>query len=166
MYATMRFLVLVVLVAVVVVGTPVTTTALPPGCSINGTQLVSCSGFTGSGIFLTASGLTSIQSGAFNGLTSLKQLYVLSPLLSMLEPAGSHMALRQVVEQQRASQPPCRHLRPTDIVDSTVSAASFFRRSSLTLCSMPWPNNRRLDLNHLATLPVGIFDKLTKLTEL
>lgn len=66
----MRFLVLVL---VAVLCTPVTV-AVPNGCSVNGTQLTSCSGFTGTTLDLQDEGLTSIQSGAFDGLTSLTNL--------------------------------------------------------------------------------------------
>lgn len=78
---------LCVMVLLVVTAFPVAA-ALPQGCSVDGTTLVSCRGFTGTQLHVQWAGLTKVQSGAFDGLTVLTALCVPFQHRSLVHPTG------------------------------------------------------------------------------
>ena len=48
---------------------------IPQGCSVNGTELVSCTSFVNDGrsaLYLGNTGITNIRRGAFDGLTAVQ----------------------------------------------------------------------------------------------
>ena len=54
---------------------PLTAAAVPAGCSMTGSELTSCTGFTGTHLDLSGDSIASIAADAFDGLTSVTFMY-------------------------------------------------------------------------------------------